>query len=75
MFDPPRTLWMVELRLDSRACQLFPVYAVTMEEAVQMGEALAEERGLPFVQVTNYPRGFMVFHSRIPGTRQENTPD
>ena len=63
-----KTLWMLECE-NGYSRELFPIYALSEEEANERAEEYIRKSARPLtrVELRSFPGGFTIHHSSLPG--------
>jgi hypothetical protein len=61
------TLWILFCRMNVRVDTLFPFYAKDREDAERKAEEIRAECGYEQLDLKEYPRGFRMVMTHIPG--------
>lgn len=65
------TLWILFCRMSKEMNTLFAFYANNLDDAEQQAGKILQEQGYERLDLKEYPYGFVIHHSRIPGTLEE----
>jgi hypothetical protein len=65
------TLWILSCRVDARGDTLFPFYARDREQAECKAEELLREHPYERLELKEYPRGFRIVMTTLPGKIEE----
>lgn len=66
------TLWILFCRVSKEVDTLFTFYARDREHAEEQAEAILQEYPYERLDLKAYPHGFVIHHSRIVGTFEED---
>jgi len=67
------TLWMLFCRMNAKADTFFPFYARDREDAERQAEKILQEYCYERLELKEYPRGFGIVMTTLPGMIEEDT--